>query len=688
MGNVSSAVPYRTLKRRVSEETWRGEPEVEEQLLLELQELQEVELWRLNWSLSQELLQDVPPVPLSWLRTADACSTAKTLLRCYHDDGALSVLEAALRAIGRDDWLSMRHMVYPLRPRPRVPQTLDPDFVMTRRRRLISRMQRLDAILDVLQDHNILNAANRAAVHIYAVRKDKNRALVDLVLRKGGEAQEVFYQALSQSEPFLLLDLEDGPIMDKHPSEPCVLTEMLECLVSDELRTFQWLVSDHMTGESLTPVGREKLQHADRLTTARLLREHFGPIQAENVAMNILLKMVPCLSVCLRGQGVTSQMSSDIRVETNMDTSVIKNTPEVSEDSNMFRLRCRQPGVFLCSETGLLLEGVGDVVYQTVPWDLDFLSTKGLRPAGPLFRFKLLTGSFHRVHLPHCLLDCAQHSLSVAHVTGDSVDFITPGQVTDSHVIIDISGFSCFGLVFRISPPDSSRDAIGGLVLLFHRFSDSSLFVHLLPRNVCLTQVIKTCKQRIRAEYVETIPDCELIPNQTYKLSGLPSVFIQPESSKFVNFSDYNNFLPSFQVQLEALEADMSLKLQLSHLTPLRLIGWLIGSIESLVWHQVLTLRAAASSPCTEVPVSESVNVILLLHGILKNLELEDFKTFQRLLNLRSDPIPICQLEAADRMRTVDLMVQQYHAEGAKQVTEEILRKMNFNHLVDQQLIN
>lgn len=85
--------------------------------------------------------------------------------------------------------------------------------------------------------------------------------------------------------------------ISQHPSEPCVLTEMLECLVSDELRTFQWLVSDHMTGESLTPVGREKLQHADRLTTARLLREHFGPIQVENVAMNILLKMVPCLSM-------------------------------------------------------------------------------------------------------------------------------------------------------------------------------------------------------------------------------------------------------------------------------------------------------------------------------------------------------------------------------------------------------
>lgn len=199
----------------MSVETWGSDPEVEELLLQELQELQEVELWRLNWSLSQELLQDVPPVPSSWLRTADACSTAKTLLRCYHDDRALGVLEAALKAIGGDDWLSLRHIVDPLRPPPRLPQTLDPDFVMTRRRKLISRMQRLDAILDVLQDHKILNAANRAAVHVYAVRKDKNRALVDLVLRKGGEAQEVFYQALSQSEPFLLLELEDGPIIDK-----------------------------------------------------------------------------------------------------------------------------------------------------------------------------------------------------------------------------------------------------------------------------------------------------------------------------------------------------------------------------------------------------------------------------------------------------------------------------------------
>lgn len=60
--------------------------------------------------------------------------------------------------------------------------------------------------------------------------------------------------------------------------------------------------------------------------------------------------------------------------------------------------------MFHCSLTGLELEGIGELLYQPVPWDLDFLSSKGLRPAGPLFRFTLLRGHFHRLHLPHCQL--------------------------------------------------------------------------------------------------------------------------------------------------------------------------------------------------------------------------------------------------------------------------------------------
>lgn len=42
-------------------------------------------------------------------------------------------------------------------------------------------------------------------------------------------------------------------------------------------------------------------------------------------------------------------------------------------------------------------------------------------------------------------------------------------------------------------------------------------------------QVRKEWKRRIGAEYVEAIPDCELIPNHTYKLIGEPVTVIQPE---------------------------------------------------------------------------------------------------------------------------------------------------------------
>lgn len=74
----------------------------------------------------------------------------------------------------------------------------------------------------------------------------------------------------------------------------------------------------------------------------------------------------------------------------------------------------------------------------------------------------------------------------------------------------------------------------------------------------------------------------------------------------------------------------------------------------------------------------------LLLINILNTLVMEDLKTFQRFLGLQSDPIPISRLEGQDRIRTVDLMVQQYHTEGAKEVTEKILKRMNYNNLAEK----
>ncbi|XP_026179251.1 uncharacterized protein LOC113139863 [Mastacembelus armatus] len=672
MGNMLKVVQDfgQTMIRPMGVQTWKSELDmVQEDLLVqELSELTKVELWRVHWCLSQDLLQNFPPVPPHWLWSADPSSTAKTMLRCYNEEGALVMLAKVLTVIGRDDLACHLHnTTVPLSPR--TPPKHDPDFVKHQRSRLISRMQCPDTILIALEDYGILNTANREVVSIYRVRRDKTRALVDLVLKKGDEAHEVFYQALSQSEAFLMQELEDSSIRDENSSD------ILDVLVSDELKSLQWLVSDHMTKESQPPIGGEQLDD-----TEGLLGKHFGPKQA-TVALNILLKIVPALSVYLGENAVTSQTTSDIRVDT--DTAQVDITPEVHEDGNMFRLRCQQPGVFRCSLTGLLLEGFGDVVYQTVPWDVDFLSSKGLRPAGPLIRFTLLAGRFHRLHLPHCQLLSGGSHLSVAHVTDDHVDLIKPALVTDGHVIINISGFSCLGVL----APAPSNGAISGLVLLFFQPTDSSLFVLLLPRNVSITEVIAEWKRRNGAIYVEVIPDCELVPNQTYRLNGPPGTDIQPERSKFMNFADYNNFLPSFQVQLPPNVTCVELQL-IYHVTPFPLIGWLLRSTECVVWSQVVQLRAAVCRLCPEVCVSESVNVTMLLLDLLNSLTAEDLKTFQHFLSLWSDPIPVSRLESADRTRTVDLMVQQYHAEGAKAVTEEILRRMNKNQLADRLMRN
>lgn len=68
------------------------------------------------------------------------------------------------------------------------------------------------------------------------------------------------------------------------------------------------------------------------------------------------------------------------------------------------------------------------------------------------------------------------------------MDFISPAHVTQSHVIVDVPGFSCFGLVTG----QRNNSAIRSLVVIFSEIRKRLLFVLLLPRNICLTQVHRT----------------------------------------------------------------------------------------------------------------------------------------------------------------------------------------------------
>ncbi|KAK5618400.1 hypothetical protein CRENBAI_018956 [Crenichthys baileyi] len=518
-----------------------------QQLLQQLSELSEVELWRVQCCLSQTLLPKFPPIPRHCLHCADALKTAKTMILCYHEDGALSVLATALNLMSPEH-PAFNHIMSPTRTKSvRTPVfelvslpelKMAPDFVRTLRRRLISRIQRPDSVLDALQSNRILNPANRKAVNIYALNKHKNRALMDLILMKGHEAQVGLLQILSQSEPFMLEELNNDLIREK-------------ALTEQEI----------------------------------------------------------------------SEDSSSIRKDKNGLLAAFGHVFDMN--NSVFRLSCKTAGVYSCPFTGLVLDGFGDVLYEMVPWNVDFLSSKGLRPAGPLFRFTLLTGTFDKLHLPHCQLlqDKGKTSLSVAHVTGDYLDFI-PGQVTHSHVIIKINGFSCFGLVTSAG----SSQAIAGLVLLFFQPFNLSTFVVLLPRNMCLTQVRKEFRRRIGAEYLEQIPDCELISNQMYKLTGEPVTIIQPKISKFLNFTDYDNFLPSFEVRVSPDVTTMTLKLT-QHVVMSRVIGWFFSSADCEVWSRVVKLSGTGQS-------SESANVSMQLFKILIHLKSQDLKTFQHLLTL------------------------------------------------------
>ncbi|XP_036936004.1 NACHT, LRR and PYD domains-containing protein 1b allele 2-like [Acanthopagrus latus] len=239
-------------------------------------------------------------------------------------------------------------------------------------------------------------------------------------------------------------------------------------------------------------------------------------------------------------------------------------TPDITvdEDDESYRFLCSCPGLYQCSVTGLVfhMEGEGDVVYRIVSWDRRLLAQHHKKPAGPLFDIKCQQKSVCRLHLPHCEIPSTAgcQFLSVAHLNDEGIEFIAPHKVTETHVIINISGFSGYG---NIKDEDSPPEPVRALVLLFYRppnYPDveSLLNVLMLPGNVVLSDVRRTRKKHVGDElYIETSPDCELLPKQEYTLSTCPeddSVLVQPTTAKF-HSDNYDNYFTSFQVDLEKI---------------------------------------------------------------------------------------------------------------------------------------
>ncbi|XP_064872277.1 uncharacterized protein LOC135570133 isoform X3 [Oncorhynchus nerka] len=200
-------------------------------------------------------------------------------------------------------------------------------------------------------------------------------------------------------------------------------------------------------------------------------------------------------------------------------------TPDIldHEGNGTYRFQCPHAGLFQCSITGLVfrMEGEGEVLYRTVHWDRRLLSQRGKRPAGPLFMFRCLKGSVSQLHLPHCQMHSGGGCdfLSVAHVTDDNMEFIPPHEITETHIIINVTGFSAYGIVHEEDAPISP---IQGLVLIFYQpfvpEQRSILNVLLLPSNVVRKEVREVI-ERDGIREIQTTSQCKLTPKQEYTLS-------------------------------------------------------------------------------------------------------------------------------------------------------------------------
>uniref|UniRef100_A0A3B4TJP0 FIIND domain-containing protein n=1 Tax=Seriola dumerili TaxID=41447 RepID=A0A3B4TJP0_SERDU len=181
-----------------------------------------------------------------------------------------------------------------------------------------------------------------------------------------------------------------------------------------------------------------------------------------------------------------AQSSPDVTLQTKSDES--------------YSFQCSRPGLYQCRVTGLLfhMEGEGDVVYRIVPWNRRRLAQYHKKPAGPLFDIRCVQQSVCRLHLPHCEISSTGgcQFLSVAHVKEESMEFISPHEITETHVIINITGFSGFG---NVKDEDSPPVPVRALVLLFYRPSPDpdveSVINVLLVTAVCTIKFKWTSQQ-------------------------------------------------------------------------------------------------------------------------------------------------------------------------------------------------
>uniref|UniRef100_A0A8C6WMD0 FIIND domain-containing protein n=1 Tax=Neogobius melanostomus TaxID=47308 RepID=A0A8C6WMD0_9GOBI len=210
--------------------------------------------------------------------------------------------------------------------------------------------------------------------------------------------------------------------------------------------------------------------------------------------------------------------------------------PEMtSESGNLsYRFRCPSSGAFRCSSTGLVfvVSKEAELQYRTVQWDEALLQSSGRTPAGPLYDIECPERAVCELHLPHCepeTADLSHSGLAVAHISDSGVTFLEPLRITESHVVVQVSSLSVFGLVWNLL---FKPRVVSGQLLLFctpreHLTQKLKVNMFLLPRNVPVDLV--EAKQRSTTQFIDAPSRCQLVIDQHYRVSCPSAEIVQPK---------------------------------------------------------------------------------------------------------------------------------------------------------------
>ncbi|XP_030612082.1 NACHT, LRR and PYD domains-containing protein 1b allele 3-like [Archocentrus centrarchus] len=332
-----------------------------------------------------------------------------------------------------------------------------------------------------------------------------------------------------------------------------------------------------------------------------LQRHRSSSVKRVKVAQgNLFTVCLPALSKILKNNFRRAASLPDMKLK--------EFTPAISAndcDDETYSFQCSCPGLYQCSVSGLVfnMKGEGGVAYRTVPWNRRLLAQHHKKPAGPLFDIKCLQQSVCQLHLPHCeiISTGGGRSLQVAHVSDEGIEFIGPHQVTETHVVVNISGFSAYG---NVKDEDSPPDPVQALVLLFYKPPEdpdlrSVLSVLLLPRNIVIRDVQRTRRKLIGEErYLDTSPHCKLQSKQVYTLSTSPEddlIKVQPKETDF-DGENHESYFPSFQVVFKRILTEIHLSLRHK-------------SSSSCVWESEVCLLANRLRTVTLPPKDRLLNV-------------------------------------------------------------------------------